>query len=247
MISLFPHHGPAGPDAYDDLRLQELAPATRPHVAVNMVMTVDGQARVGNTTEKLGNATDLALLLALRNQVDCVIAGTATIAAERYKGPSGGDASMQKRRFANLRPRPLFATITRSGAVDTSIPLFADEGLEAIVFSEAEGLDFSGCAAHVAVRPVVEPADVLHTLYAEYAVRTVLLEGGPTLNGPFFAADLVDDLFLTVAPLLAGDSDPLPIVKAQLARPEALHLPIALHLKSALLDEDHLFLRYRVD
>ena len=241
MISLFPQHGPADAGAYDDLRLRELVPPTRPYVAVNMVMSVDGQARLGADSSQLGNETDLALLLALRNQVDCVVAGTATIAAERYKGPSAGEQSIRRREAAGLRPRPLFATITRSGKVDTSIPLFADAGTEAIVFSAAADLDFSSCAAHVAVEPVVDAAAVLRTLQHSYGVHTVLLEGGPRLAGAFFAADLVDELFLMVAPLLAGGVDPFTIVGAELPRQGQLHL------HSALLDEDHLFLRYRVD
>jgi riboflavin biosynthesis pyrimidine reductase len=241
VISLYPHHGPAGPDAYDDLRLRELTPPGRPYVAVNMVTTADGVARLGADTAQLGNATDLALFLALRNQVDCVMAGTATIAAERYKGPSAGAESMRRRADLGLRPRPLFATITRSGRVDTTIPLFEDAGAEVVVCSTAGNLDFSGCRAQVAVEPVIEPAQALTMLRDKYNVHTLLLEGGPSLNGPFFEHDLVDDLFLTVAPLLAGDGDPMPIVRAALTTPQRLHL------HSALLDDDHLYLRYRVD
>lgn len=244
MTSPNPQHGPqlgpAGPDAYDDLGLRELSTEQRPYVAVNMVATVDGQARLGANTDALGGETDKQLFLALRRQVDCVIAGSGTIAAEHYKGPAGGEQSQRERAERGLRPRPLFATITRSGRLDTSIPLFADAGLEVLVFSTAEALDFSACAAQVTVVPEIEPAAVLHTLRTEYGTHAVLLEGGPTLNGPFFAAGLVDDLFLTVAPLLAGGGEHFPILQAPLAQPARLHL------RSALLDDDHLFLRYRV-
>lgn len=206
-----------------------------------MVMTVDGKAQLDGDTAKLGGETDRALFLALRNQVDCVIAGPRTISVESYAGPSAGAASMARREEAGLRPRPLFATVSRSGRLDTSVPLFADAGAEAIVFSEAGGLDFSDCEANVAVEPATDPVELLGILRNRYNVHTVLLEGGPTLNGPFFAADVVDDLFLTVEPLITADDAALPIVRGPL--PGAARM----HLRSALLDDDHLFLRYRID
>jgi riboflavin biosynthesis pyrimidine reductase len=69
----------------------------------------------------------------------------------------------------------------------------------------------------------------------------VLLEGGPHLNESFFGAELVDELFLTIAPVLTGSSVPFPIVAGTLPAAQKLHLI------SALLDDEHLFLRYRVD
>jgi riboflavin biosynthesis pyrimidine reductase len=72
-------------------------------------------------------------------------------------------------------------------------------------------------------------------------VRSVLLEGGPHLNTPFFSDELVDELFLTLAPVLTGNADPFPIIAGPLARKQKLHL------MSALGGDEHLYLRYRVD
>ena len=73
-------------------------------------------------------------------------------------------------------------------------------------------------------------------------MRSVLLEGGPHLNTSFFDGELVDELFLTVAPVLIGNGDPFPIIAGAARRQ-----PQKLHLISALAGDEHLFLRYRVD
>lgn len=240
MLKLFPDYGEiAAADAYDDLALGDLAPEERPYVVVNMIATADGQARVGGDTAALGNAADQTLLVKLREQVDCVMAGTGTIAAERYKGPASKRETRELRRRRGLRPRPLFATVTRSGALPLDVPLFQDEGLEVVVFSEAE-LDLGPARAAVTRVEKSDPAAMLAELRRRFGVRGVLLEGGPRLNALFFGAGLVDELFLTVAPLLTGAGEPLSIIAGALPR----NLPLA--LASVLLDENHLFLRYHV-
>lgn len=239
MISLFPETGASGRDAYDALVLQSRRGDSSPYVGVNMVSTVDGQARLGINTDTLGDANDRALFLALRGRVDCVIAGSSTISAEQYKGPVPTPELQHRRVDAGLRPRPIFATITRSGKIDKSIPLFADSEIEVVVFSEAD-VSFDDCAATVHVERVTDARAVLLVLASKYAVGSVLLEGGPTLNGAFFADDLVDELFLTVAPVLAGGPERFPILQGTL--PAAAELALV----SALLGDDHLYLRYRV-
>ena len=75
----------------------------------------------------------------------------------------------------------------------------------------------------------------LRALAAE-GVRSLLLEGGPTLAAAFFAGDLVDKLLVFVAPTLAGEGAGL---VAALAEPRRLH-----HLTSEPVGEDMLFTAY---
>lgn len=240
MLKLFPDHGElAAADAYDDLEFGEPAPGQRPYLVVNMIATADGQARAGDGTAALGNATDLALLVKLREQVDCVMAGTGTIEIEHLKGPASRPETRELRRRRGLRPRPLFATVTRSGTLPMAAPLFQDAGLEVVVFSAAE-LSLEGASAAVTQVRESDSAAMLSVLRERFGVRSVLLEGGPQLNRQFFAAGLVDELFLTIAPLLTGADQPFPIIRGGLPR----DLPLT--LVSVLLDEEHLFLRYRV-
>lgn len=239
MLKLFPDYGEiAADDAFDDFGLGDLAPERRPYVVALMIATADGQARVGADTSTLGNEADRTLLVKLREQVDCVMAGTGTIAAEHYAGPVSRSETHEARRRRGLRPRPLFATVTRGGELPLDVPLFHDEGLEVVVFSEAELALGDACAAITRV-PRSEPPAMLAELRERFGVRSLLLEGGPHLNALFFGAGVVDELFLTVAPLLTGSEQPFPIIAGALPH----DLPLA--LVSVLQDEDHLFLRYR--
>lgn len=227
--------------AYADLGLNERAPAGRPYVIVNMVATVDGQGRIGANTDRLGGEVDQQLFIGLREQVDCVMAGTRTIEAEQYKGPASKPETRAAREASGLRPRPLFVTVTRSGHVPWPAPVFQDEGVECVVFCESE-LATGEARASVTQVAELDPAAMLRTLAERFGVRSVLLEGGAHLNTPFFAAGLVDELFLTVAPLLTGGAEPFPIVAGDLGE------GLPLRLISVLLDDEHhLYLRYGLE
>jgi riboflavin biosynthesis pyrimidine reductase len=139
-----------------------------------------------------------------------------------------------------LAERPLFSTITRAGELPTAAPLFSDTDLRVAVFSD-DKLDLSDVQAQVDQVPTTSPPEILRSLRHDYGVRSLLLEGGPHLNTPFFAAELIDELFLTVAPVLVGNDDPFPIIAGPLPGQQKLHLI------SALSGDEHLFLRYRVD
>ena len=239
MQRLFPDSTPVGEDVYDDLGFAALAPEDRPYTVVNMVATVDGQARVGANTCALGNAIDLKLFAALRGQVDCVLAGTSTVAAEHYGALARTPERRQLRVERGLRPRPWFATVTRSGSLPLDQPLFQDPDSDVIVFSPVKP-DIAGIPAHVVHETTVEAGEIGRILRQQYGVSTLLIEGGPSIDQLFFAAGVVDQLFLTVAPVLTGGSPPFPIVAGSLAQ------SCDLALVGALLDEDHLFLRYSV-
>lgn len=225
--------------AYRDFQFARLATERRPYVVVNMVTTVDGQARVGANTAELGNPADAELFAALRGEVDCVMAGTRTIAAEGYKAPATTQAMRTRREQAGLAARPLFATATKSGNLPLQIPLFQDADAEVVVFSEASP-DVSSAKARVAIVETTDPSEMLAALRRDFGVRSLLLEGGPSLNAALLSAELVDEFFLTLAPDLVGGKVPFPIVAGELVRQR-------LHLVSALLADDHLFMRFRVD
>ena len=207
---------------------------------VNMVATADGQGRIGKNTAELGGDADADLFATLRERVDCVMAGTGTIAAESYNAPATKPEVQQRRISAGLSARPLVSTITRSGELPIAAPLFSDGDLRVAVFSE-QNLELDGVAAQVDRVATVALPEVLRALRQDYGVRSLLLEGGPHLNTPFFRGELVDELFLTVAPVLTGNNDPFPIIAGPLPRNQNLHLI------SAFAGDEHLFLRYRVD
>jgi riboflavin biosynthesis pyrimidine reductase len=76
-------------------------------------------------------------------------------------------------------------------------------------------------------------------------VRCVLCEGGPHLARELFAAGLVDELFLTLSPLLAG-GEPAGGEALRILAGGELQPPRSLELTGVLRGESALFLRYAV-
>jgi riboflavin biosynthesis pyrimidine reductase len=197
----------------------------RPYVIANFVASVDGHTTVEAQSRRLSGAGDRELFYALRERVDAVLVGPNTLAAEHYKRMLPAP-ERRERRIAAARPaEPLAVTVSRSGHVDRDIPLFADAPDRTLVF---EGAD-------------ADLGQVLRTLSHDHGVEIVLCEGGPTLFGALLAAGLVDELFLTLAPMLVGGASGPAVVSGP--PPEA---PAGLTLAAVLERDGTLFLRYRL-
>jgi riboflavin-specific deaminase-like protein len=215
----------------------------RPHVALNMVVSVDGRAAVGGQSRPLTGPFDRALFHALRGSTDAVLVGPRTLRSERY-GPLVRDRVRRQARVERgLSPMPLACVVSRSGDVDFSVPLFAEAGQVVVVFTGAPGQE-PECAAdvHVVSLPAaeLEPARVMARLAADHGVRSLLCEGGPTINAALLRARVVDELFLSVAPELAGGPDALGLVAGDTGAPHDLTLQWMLESDAML------FLRYGV-
>jgi riboflavin-specific deaminase-like protein len=212
--------------------LGETAGEERPHVFFNFVTTLDGRAALGGTTRPLGGPADLEMLLALRAAADAVLIGPGTVRAEGY-----GRLVAPKRR-ADTPPAVL---ISRSFDLPWEAGLFAAEDQPVLVYTSAS-LDpaVPDVAAPVEVVALTEctPAAALADLRAR-GVRALLSEGGPTLFGGLLSDGLVDELFLTVSPLLTGDEAETGILSG--AR---LLDPARFRLEWVLRADDELFLRY---
>ena len=179
----------------------------RPFTIVNFVSSVDGRATVHGRSEPLGDGGDKALFRALRNAVDAVLVGTGTLGAERY-GRLIRDPEVRDRRDRRgLAPEPLACTVTRTGALPTEIPLFAEPEARIVVFTCGE-VDAGAVRAQLEV-VLMDPdqisfAAVLSHLRSMHDVRALLCEGGPRVFGALARERVFDQLFLTVAPKLAG-------------------------------------------
>jgi riboflavin-specific deaminase-like protein len=225
-----------------EVRPGERAPADRPFVYANMVTTVDGRAAVGGSSRLLGSPADTLMLTELRALADAVLIGTGTVRAEGYARLVGHPDRIARRREAGRADTPTAVLLSRSLDVPWEAGLFAASDQPVLVYTGAEG----GVPAHVAapvevVRlPDPSPAAALADLRAR-GVRGVLCEGGPTLNRVLLAAGLVDELFVTLAPLVTADDDAPRIVQG-----DALPTPATLTLTWALRHGDELFLRFAV-
>jgi 5-amino-6-(5-phosphoribosylamino)uracil reductase len=229
----------------DELGFAERAPAERPYVVANMVVTVDGHATIDGRSGPIGGPADRALFHALRGRVDAVMAGIRTLEVERYGRLVADPAARRARAGRGLAPDPLACVITRSGRIPAAIPLLEDPSSTLVVLSHVPvDLGPTGSlAAAVRITQLEDPSltAALAALRTGHGVRSLLCEGGPTLLGALVAAGLVDELFLTVAPRLAGGRPaPSTLAGAQLAQPAELELVWALESQGELM------LRYRI-
>lgn len=195
-------------------------PAARPWVSGVMVSSLDGRATRGGTSRALGGPSDLAMLLALRRRADALMVGPSTVRAEGY-GPLPCPAVL----------------VSRSFDLPWEAGLFSAPGQRVLVYTLAEHATPPDVAAEVEAVPIVELADVLADLRGR-GVERLLCEGGPTLNRALLAAGLLDELFLTLAPVVAGDEGAPAII--------APGEPARLSLRSVATDDGELYLRYSV-
>jgi len=224
-------------DWLDGLDPVDRMPDDRPHLALNMISSLDGRATLAGHTAGLGNRGDRQLFHALRARADAVMAGAETLRSERY-GPIVGDpVLLAERAERGLRRQPLAVTISRSLHFDPDLPLLADPGSHLVVLTPSAGV-LPPCPAGVSYLRGPDLGRLLRRLRDEFAVRRLVAEGGPTLNAELFRNGLVDELFLSISPVLLAGPDPLTIV----AGPP---MTARMELVGLLESESHLYARYR--
>jgi riboflavin-specific deaminase-like protein len=179
----------------------------RPAVLVNFVSSVDGRATFAGRSGQLGDEGDRAMFHGLRERADAILVGTRTLGVERYGRMLGRPERRERRVAAGRAPEPLACIVTRTGTVPLDIPLFAEPEARVVIFT-AQEIDIGGAAAEVELVRL-DPGEltlttVLRHLRSRHDVELLLCEGGPMLFGSLLHEDLVDELFLTLAPRLAG-------------------------------------------
>lgn len=245
---------PTSQDDLDGAALDEAYGwADGPSLRVNMVSTVDGAARAPDgLSHGISSDADRGLFGRLRRGAHVVLAGAATVREEGYR-PIRFTAEVRAAREATgLAPDPPVAVVSRSLSLDLSAPLFTEPRVPTIVFTCAA----SDAAARARVAQVAEVVvcgedDVdlgaaLDILRARGLDR-VHSEGGPHLLGELLAAGLVDDLLLTVSPVLAGGRyDTRADITRIVAGPPLPGTPRPVRLVHLLEEDGTLFARYHL-
>jgi riboflavin biosynthesis pyrimidine reductase len=190
-------------------------PDGRSWVLLNMIASLDGATVIDGRSGGLGGPADRTIFALLRTMADVILVGASTVRAEGYGPPKKSGQRV--------------AVVSRSGRLDWSSALFTSGAGVAVL--PIDGPDVPA--------PAIRAGDGSVDLAAalpQLEGRIVLCEGGPTLNGQLLVAGLVDELCLTVAPVLVGGG-----AKRIVAGPEA---PTEMRLVHVLEDDGFLFYRY---
>lgn len=183
----------------------------RPRIIANFAITADGKISTRHHTPSLFTSpADKVRLLEIRAGCDAVMAGRGTVAADTMS-LGLADADLQAvRRSKKLPPVPLRVLVTNAGRLDPAWKVFQYRESPLLVFSTSrmpqrrrDGL--AGlCDLHVFEAESVPMAAMLGILRSDYGVRRLVCEGGAMLFRTLAERGLVDELFLTVAPVIFG-------------------------------------------
>ncbi|MGY3260976.1 pyrimidine reductase family protein [Frigoribacterium sp. 2355] len=210
---------PAPPVGRGALTIDDLVELHRPHdrttpsVRANFVASVDGSATAAGRTRDLGGPADLLVFDLLRRLCDVVVVGAGTVRDEGYGPMRLDDEAVAWRRAAGLSDHPVFAVVSSGLGLDPASGVFADAPVRPLVLTH-------DAAPHAARARLDEVADVvscgrdrvdprlLVRVLVERGLPQIHTEGGPALLGDLVAADVVDELCLTVSPNLEGGAGP---------------------------------------
>jgi riboflavin-specific deaminase-like protein len=230
---LFPDRRRTSPgELASGLRLGERSPPDRPYLVLNMVSSLDGRATIDWRTKGLSTELDRQLFHHLRTQADAVMVGAGTARTERYGRMAKSDELRDKREREGLARDPLAVVVSGRLDLPADLPLLNDPE-QRVVIATASDAVLAGAGEDLPL--------LMARLREQYGVRSIVCEGGPTLNSFLLAAGLVDELFLTLNPKLAGGAAALTIVAGR-----ELVEPAELSLKSVAEGGGDLFTRWRV-
>lgn len=225
-------------DIYDNLSFPGGELLGKPYLILNLVRSADGRASIGGQASGLGTGVDRKTMRTLRAKSDAVMVGGGTIRAEKLSLSLDAE---------DTRPVPRAVIVTNSGDVPLESNLVRDPRQEVLVLlPESAGQGAERNLQDLAeIRRVpatscgeIDVQSAVEILNCDYGIEVLLCEGGPTLNGALIEGELVDEMFLTVAPMLVGEQG------STTASTRAQERPRSLALISSLVVGDEVFLRY---
>lgn len=210
---------------------------------VNSVTSIDGAAEVGGVSGPLSSPLDQRLMGVLRGQSHALMLGAGTLRIEGY-GPLLLDDRQRGRRVADGLPEHLtLVVVSEALALEPTHPALAQAPTRPVILTHEHAPRASRAALAEVADVITVGADRVDLaaglrLLQERGLRHVLCEGGPQLLGTLAAADLIDEVCLTLSPALAGGA------ASRIVTGPASPLR-RLSLGHVLTAGDFLFLRYR--
>jgi len=202
--------------AYGVPRLRH--PDGRPWIGLCMVTSIDGSTVVNGTSQALSGPADRDVLVGLRSFADVIVVGASTIRQEQYAIPS--------------KPGQTVGVVTRSTNLDLETDLFRS-GAGFLILPESTPVPNSAVRCIRAGQSSVDLALAMQQISGTF----IQLEGGPRLNASMFAADLVDEINITISPQIVGGVGPRLVVGAP-------DLHRRFEVAHVIHDEGFVFLRY---
>ena len=237
----------------------------RAHVIGNFVTTLDGVVALNEPGYAGGgdisgfNQLDRMVMGLLRAVADAVIVGAGTLRsvpqhrwAPQYIYPPLAGVYQQLRTSMGKPTPPLNVIVTTHGAVDLDLPVFQSGEVPVLLVTNTQGEEriraqnlqpFVQLSAVQSAGPLSAQA-ILQEVNHIRQCELILVEGGPQLMGDFFAGQALDELFLTLAPQIAGRDGKVERPGLVMSKRFAPEEPLWGTLVSVKRSESHLFLRY---
>lgn len=184
----------------------------RPFVAVNIAMTADG--KIAPDTRRFrpfGSRRDHELMMELRSRMDAVMAGATTAATGNVSMGPGGKVYQRKRLERGLAEYNLRVIVSRTASINPRADIFSKRFSPILLLTtEAAPAKCIKKLRAVVDDLFISPGEnldlvaALKWLRSRWAVKKLLCEGGGELNAGMFERDLVDELYLTICPLIFG-------------------------------------------
>jgi riboflavin-specific deaminase-like protein len=197
------------PDRQTLLDAYALPDRATPRVRMNFIMSLDGAVTLDGSSGGLGDASDRAAMQAIRTLADVIVVGAGTVRAEGYGGVKVGEADASWRESRGWAPQPRLAIVSNRLDLDPGDAVFAEAVTRPIVVThaaspEAERAALAEIADVIVCGEERVDVDAMLDALARLGLRQVLCEGGPGLFGALLEAGLVDELCLSLSPMLVG-------------------------------------------
>lgn len=233
--------------AVNDLELERLYgyPGEPKWLVVNYVSSVDGAVEIDHRSARLSNAADRRVYELGSDLADVVLLGAGTAVVEDFRGVHPSAQTAERRRRHGLADVPPIAVVTTGKTLPVNARVITEALTPTIVITTANTPETTqaswtdaGAKVLIAGSDTVDLAAAVETL-TQQGMSRIDCEGGPQLFGSLLEAGLVDELRLTMSPLLVSGA------AGRIAMGVSIE-PTAVELTSALADEDTLLLRYLV-
>lgn len=200
-----------------------------PYVLANFVKTVDGIISFSDVKGRDGggeisgfNTEDVFIMGLLRTLADAVLVGANTLRIEpkhkwtpEFIFPEAKVAfqEQKQREKINKKGEYINTFVTLSGSVPFEAPVFSDPNIKTIVFTTKDGAENIKNSGQKPDNVIIEivfkdnfEKEALRILRQKYSVKILLVEGGPKVFGSFLSHNLINEIWLTESPILAGNS-----------------------------------------